>query len=102
MVDPNDAKGITVPLIMLASQDEDKEAVKGFEANLNVPKHVETFDDQVHGWLAARYVPDFPNNVECVQNCTDSYNRGDLENERVKKEYERGYATLLDFFHKHL
>lgn len=27
--------------------------------------------------------------------------RGDLENERVKKEYERGYQTLLDFYHKY-
>lgn len=56
MVDPNDAKGITIPLCMLASGDEDKEAVKKFEEALNVPKHVETFADQVHGWMAARYV----------------------------------------------
>lgn len=27
---------------------------------------------------------------------------GDLENEKVKKEYERGYQVLLDFYHKHL
>lgn len=56
MVDSNDAKGITIPLCMLASKDEDRDAVKKFEEELKVPKHVETFDDQVHGWMAARYV----------------------------------------------
>ena len=56
MVDPNDARGITVPLCMLASGDENKDAVKGFEEALKVPKHVETFPDQVHGWMAARCV----------------------------------------------
>ena len=56
MVDPNDAKGITVPLCMLASGDENKDAVKGFEEALTVPKYVETYPDQVHGWMAARYV----------------------------------------------
>lgn len=56
MVDPNDAKGITIPLCMLASKDEDRDAVKKFEEELKVPKHVETFDDQVHGWMAARHV----------------------------------------------
>lgn len=57
MVDSNDAKGITIPLCMLASKDEDRDAVKKFEEALKVPKHVETFDDQIHGWMAARYVP---------------------------------------------
>ena len=57
MVDPNDAKGITIPLCMLASKDEDADAVKKFESELKVPKHVEIFDDQVHGWMAARHVP---------------------------------------------
>lgn len=54
MVDPNDAKGITVPVCMLASKDEDAEAVKGFEKELKVKSHVETFSDQIHGWMAAR------------------------------------------------
>ncbi|KAL8673240.1 MAG: hypothetical protein Q9168_002316 [Polycauliona sp. 1 TL-2023] len=81
MVDPNDAKGITVPLCMLASGDENAEDVENFKKNLNVENHVETFGDQVHGWMAAR---------------------ADLKNERVKSEYERGYGLLLDFYHKHL
>lgn len=54
MVDPNDAKGIKIPLCMLASKDEDPDAVKNFEKELTVPKHVESFDDMVHGWMAAR------------------------------------------------
>lgn len=28
--------------------------------------------------------------------------RADLEDEKVKKEYERGYKVLLDFYHQHL
>ncbi|MCJ1248200.1 hypothetical protein MMC30_005417 [Trapelia coarctata] len=76
MVDPKDAERITVPVCMLASKDEDPEAVKGFETNLKVASHVETFGDQVHGWMAAR---------------------ADLKDERVRQEYERGYKILLDF-----
>jgi len=81
MVDPKDAEGITIPICMLASGDEDKEAVAAFEKNLKVKNHVETYHDQVHGWMAAR---------------------GDLKDEKVRKEYERGYKKLLDFYHEHL
>jgi len=82
MVDPNDAKGIKVPLCMLASRDEDAEAVKRFEENLSVEgKHVEVFGDQIHGWMAAR---------------------SDLSDERVKSEYKRGYETVVDFFSKYV
>ncbi|KJZ75921.1 hypothetical protein HIM_04745 [Hirsutella minnesotensis 3608] len=76
MVDANDAKGIKVPMILLASKDEPVDEVKKFEDALSVPKHVETFGDQIHGWMGAR---------------------GDLENSRVKEEYERGYKTVLTF-----
>lgn len=31
-----------------------------------------------------------------------SAGRADLEDKKVKKEYERGYTVLLDFFHQHL
>lgn len=81
MVDPADAEKIKIPLALLASKDENPEDVKKFEANLTGPKHVETFDDQIHGWMAAR---------------------SDLEDPRVKQEYERGYKILLEFFAKHL
>ena len=32
----------------------------------------------------------------------DALRSGDLTDEKVKKEYERGYQILLDFYHKHL
>jgi len=79
MVDAADAEGLTVPFIMLASMEEPAEDVKKFEDALKVPKHVETFGDQVHGWMAAR---------------------ADLSDARVKEEYERGYKTVLTFFGK--
>ncbi|KKY37623.1 putative dienelactone hydrolase family protein [Diaporthe ampelina] len=80
MVDPKDAENIKVPLIMLASKDEDAGDVKKFEAALTGPKHVEIFDDQIHGWMAAR---------------------SDLTDKRVQEEYTRGYKTVLNFFAKH-
>ncbi|KAK2626477.1 hypothetical protein QTJ16_003652 [Diplocarpon rosae] len=81
MVDPSEATSITIPLCMLASGDEPAEDVEKFKQNLAGEKYVEIFGDQIHGWMAAR---------------------SDLENEKVMKEYERGYKTLLDFFRKHL
>ncbi len=79
MVDPADAGGIRVPFALLASGEEPPETVKDFEANLKVPRHVETFADQVHGFMAAR---------------------ADLSDARVKGEYSRGYKTVLEFFRK--
>ena len=81
MVDPNDAAGIDIPLCILASKDEDAEAIKKFEANIKTPHHVETYGDQIHGWMGAR---------------------ADLSVQRNRDEYERGYSTLLHFFAKHL
>jgi dienelactone hydrolase len=80
MIDPSVAEKIPVPYILLASGEEPADTVKEFESNLKVPNHVETFGDQVHGWMAAR---------------------GDLSNPRVKEEYIRGYKTVLGFFAKH-
>ncbi len=79
MVDPREAEKIKIPLIMLASGEEPEDKVKQFEDNLKVPKHVEIFKDQVHGWMAAR---------------------ADLSVQRVKDEYTRGYKSVLDFFGK--
>lgn len=81
MVDPADADGLSVPTIMLASGDEPADDVKKFEDNLKVAKHVEIFKDQIHGWMAAR---------------------SDLKDEKVKREYERGYKTVVEFFGKNL
>ncbi|KHN94275.1 Dienelactone hydrolase family [Metarhizium album ARSEF 1941] len=81
MIDPADAQGLNVPVVLLASGDEPAEDVKKFEDAAKVPKHVEIFQDQIHGWMAAR---------------------ADLSKDRVKEEYERGYKVLLGFFGKHL
>lgn len=81
MVDPADAEDVKIPTMLLASKDEPVDDVKKFEDTLKVPKHVETFKDQIHGWMAAR---------------------SDLEDPRVREEYERGYKTVLEFFGKHL
>ncbi|KAI1185246.1 alpha/beta-hydrolase [Nemania serpens] len=81
MVDPNDAPAIKIPLALLASKDEDVDAVAKFEAALTTPKHVETFSDQIHGWMAAR---------------------ADLSDERVASEYKRGYSVALKFLSEHL
>jgi carboxymethylenebutenolidase len=80
-VDADDAARVRIPTMMLASKDESVERVNKYEENLTVPKHVETFADQVHGFMSAR---------------------ADLKNARVKAEYERGYALALEFFHEHL
>lgn len=77
MVDPADAEGIKIPFSLIASKDEPVEDVEKFEANLTAAKHVEIFKDQIHGFMAAR---------------------SNLEDPRVKEEYERGYKVLVDFF----
>ncbi|KAF5018978.1 hypothetical protein F66182_9024 [Fusarium sp. NRRL 66182] len=79
MVDASDAEGISIPIMLLASKEEPDEEVKKFEDTLKVTKHVETFKDQIHGWMAAR---------------------ADLSDNRVKEEYERGYKTVVEFFNK--
>ncbi|KAL1965236.1 hypothetical protein VTN77DRAFT_5990 [Rasamsonia byssochlamydoides] len=81
MLDPNDAKNVTVPIVVLASKDEKPDDVKAYKENLTVPNHVETFPTQIHGWMAAR---------------------ANLDDPEVRKEYERGYKTVLGFFHQHL
>ena len=83
MVTADDAKAFTIPVCMLASGDEDAGHVKAFEEALGkgVERHVETFGDQLHGWMAAR---------------------ADFENDRVKAEFERGYKVLLEWFHRFL
>jgi len=81
MVDPADAPKVTIPIALLPSKDEDKDAVTKYGEELKVKGLIEWFPTQIHGWMAAR---------------------SNLEDPEVKKEYERGYKLLLDFFHEHL
>ncbi|KAK7981457.1 hypothetical protein PG988_003695 [Apiospora saccharicola] len=77
MVDSAMADKISVPYILLASQEEPVDTINEFESKLKVPHHVEVFRDQIHGWMAAR---------------------ANLEDPRVRDEYARGYQTVLRFF----
>ncbi len=81
VVAADDAPGITIPYIMLPSEEESKEEVEKWEKGLKVTHSVEWFSDNVHGFMAAR---------------------ANLENADEKAAYERGYKTVLDFFHKHM
>ncbi|CAI6339243.1 unnamed protein product [Periconia digitata] len=80
MVSPEDAENVSIPYAMLPSKDESKDDVDKWEQKIKTEHVVEWFPTQVHGWMAAR---------------------ADLEDDEVKKEYERGYQLVLDFFAKH-
>ena len=54
MLDPNDAPNITIPIAMLPSKDEDKDAVAKWQQGLKVKNQVEYFPEQIHGFMAAR------------------------------------------------
>lgn len=53
-MDPEEAKRVDVPMAVLASSGEDAKAVKEYSENLEGQKVVETFGDQIHGWMSAR------------------------------------------------
>jgi dsDNA-binding SOS-regulon protein len=80
MLDVADAAKVTIPMCVLGSEEEKAEDLEAFGDALKVEKHIERFADQLHGWMSAR---------------------ADLEDEKVRKEYERGYKTVLGFFEKH-
>ncbi|QIX00546.1 hypothetical protein AMS68_006063 [Peltaster fructicola] len=81
MVDPEDAKNITIPFGLLPSKDEPKEDVEKWEKAIKTPHFVEWYPTQVHGFMGAR---------------------AELKDSSVKAEYEKGYKHLLNWFHEHL
>jgi len=81
MVDANDAPNITIPIKLLPSSGEDKNDVAAYEKALKVKHDIEWYDDDVHGFLAAR---------------------ADLENAKELAAYEKGYQSLLTWFHQTL
>ncbi|KAI0098953.1 alpha/beta-hydrolase [Hypoxylon sp. NC0597] len=81
MIDPSDAANVKIPMMILASEEETAEDVKKYEENLKVPKHIEMFEDQVHGFMSAR---------------------ANLKDDKAKAEYERGYKLALGFFRDYL
>lgn len=54
-LDPEEAKTITVPTLMLTSNAEDESIVESHYGNLKGPKDLERFDE-IHGFMSARYV----------------------------------------------
>lgn len=54
MVDPADASKVTIPIAVLPSGDEDKEALTAYGKALKVENVLEWFPTQIHGWMAAR------------------------------------------------
>lgn len=81
MLKNEDAARVTIPFAILASKDEPAEEVASFAAHLKVPKYIETFPTQIHGWMSAR---------------------GNLGNPEVLREYERGYRTAVKFLAEHV
>lgn len=55
-VEVGDAAKIAIPHIVLASKDEDKDDIKGYEERLEHVPHVVKTYDQSHGFQSARYV----------------------------------------------
>ncbi|KAL1857372.1 hypothetical protein Plec18170_003496 [Paecilomyces lecythidis] len=82
---PDDVKNMTIPHIVLASGEESKEEIAAYkealEAKKDIPSEVDLYDTQVHGWMGAR---------------------ADFNDEENKKEFERGYKQVADFFGKFL
>ncbi|PQE05794.1 Dienelactone hydrolase protein [Rutstroemia sp. NJR-2017a BVV2] len=89
LVEPEDAKLVVIPQIVLPSMDEDPEVgrtisvdqIAAYEENLKVEKYFERFGDQVHGWMSSK---------------------GDLENPSTREAFYRGYELWSNFFAKHL
>lgn len=81
MIDPKDAAEVTIPILMIPTKDEDKNDVANYQKNLKVTHDIQPFDDQIHGFLAAR---------------------SDLKDEKVKAAYEKGYSLLASWFTDHL
>lgn len=85
MVDANDAKGLTNPIMILASKDEPADDIKAFGNNLpsSVSKAsvIKTYDTMHHGWAAAR---------------------ADLSDEANKTKFTEAYEELSTFFNANI
>ncbi|KAL7269227.1 hypothetical protein RUND412_008122 [Rhizina undulata] len=85
MVDPEEARKISIPHLMLASKDEPAEDVAAYKSILGSSENkeireksvVETYPNMFHGWMAAR---------------------SNLEDEENRREYEKGYKQLVSWF----
>ncbi|MCJ1344296.1 hypothetical protein MMC31_002499, partial [Peltigera leucophlebia] len=79
-VEVGDAAKIAIPHIVLASKDENKNDIKGYEERLEHVPHVVKTYDRSHGFQSAR---------------------ADLDEPESKKAYEEAYVEILNFFQEH-
>jgi hypothetical protein len=75
------AEQVSIPLLALNSKDEPESEYEHFEPALKVEHHFEAFPEMVHGWLSAR---------------------GDLSKENVRRDFDKGYLMMLEWFDKYL
>lgn len=76
MISLEDAEEVTIPMMILASEQEEKD-MDAYEKALKVGKHVEGSGDQLHGLLSAR---------------------AELKDEGKRMAYERVYGVLGGWF----
>lgn len=81
LIDPSEGAKVTIPMMILASEDESKEEVSQYSDNLKVTKQIETFTGYGHGFMSAR---------------------ADLDNAFDKEGYTKGYHLANKFLHDHL
>jgi hypothetical protein len=98
MPDSDDATWITVPILILASAEEDTKILKDFESKLSVNNRIEIYSDMLHGWMSARCVVLDLLLIESKL----TWARADLNDKAVRMEFERGYAAAADFFMQYL
>ncbi|KPI34559.1 uncharacterized protein AB675_11191 [Cyphellophora attinorum] len=83
LMDVEDAKKVSVPFCIMPSQDEDPELVDAWFHEIkarNPNSYLETFGDQVHGWMTSR---------------------ADFNNLHNYEEYLRGYRIMRTFLAAH-
>jgi dienelactone hydrolase len=80
-MDPAEAEKVTIPMMLLASEEESEELVGEYTAGLRGTSRVEHFKGQVHGFMSAR---------------------ADLGDPGVRKAYHEGYRLALEFFNENL
>jgi len=84
MISASDANQTSIPMMMLASGEENREEVEAYSKGLmkrgvgkEMESHVEIFGEMIHGWMSAR---------------------GNLEEEKVKEQWIKGYKLVGTWF----
>ncbi|KAF3916546.1 hypothetical protein ABW20_dc0102145 [Dactylellina cionopaga] len=78
---PEDPKLISIPHICLASKGENASAIENYRTTLNDKCHVETYGQNIHGWMGAK---------------------ANLQDASDKAAFEKGYHQIANFFAKYL